>query len=91
MYALMRLAVVAIALVVVSQAAFASDAADTALTPTGVSAASVDSMPILLGQSSDSSSGGSVRIPRGLIRLVVIGVIALFSAGAWVVRQMSGS
>jgi len=91
MYALMRLAVVAIALVVLSQAALASDEPGSAPALAGVSVESVDSMPILLGQSSDSSSGGSVRIPRGLIRLVIFGVIALFGAGAWIVRQLSGS
>jgi hypothetical protein len=90
MYALMRLAVVAIALVVLSQAALASDEPGSVPALAGVSVESVDSMPILLGQSSDSSSGGSYRVPRGLIRLVIFGVIALFSAGAWVLRKIGG-
>lgn len=89
---LIRLAVVALALIVASQAAIASDAAASAPSPAGVQAVSIDEMPLLLGQTSDSSSsGGSYRIPRGLIRLAIFGVIALFGAGAWVVRQLNGS
>lgn len=90
MLALIRLVVVAIALVMVSQVAFATDGSAATLSPEGVSAVSLDETPLLLAQSSDSSSGGSVYIPRGLIRLVIFGVIALFSAGAWAVRKMSG-
>jgi hypothetical protein len=90
MLALIRLAVVAIALVMVSQIAFATDGSAATLSPEGVNAVSLEGTPLLLAQSSDSSSGGSVYIPRGLIRLAIFGVIALFSAGAWVVRKISG-
>ena len=90
MVALMRLLVVVFAFLLVTQVVIASDSPG-APSPAGMNAASVDALPVLLGQSSDSSSGGSTRIPRGLIRLVIFGVIALFGAGAWVVRQMSGS
>ena len=90
MLSLIRLAVVALALIMVSQVAFASNSAASAPAAAGIESASLDAMPLLLAQSSDSSGGGSYRIPRSLIRLAIFGVIALFSAGAWVVRQMSG-
>jgi len=90
MLSLIRLAVVALALIMVSQVAIASDAAASVPSQAGIDAVSLDAMPLLLAQTSDSSSGGSSRVPRGLIRLAIFGVIALFGAGAWVVRQMSG-
>ena len=91
MNALIRLLVVVFALLVVTQVVIASDSPAGAPSPAGMNAVSVAALPVLLGQSSDSSSGGSSRVPRGLIRLVIFGVIALFGAGAWVVRQLTGS
>jgi uncharacterized membrane protein YecN with MAPEG domain len=91
MLALIRLAVVAIALVMLTQVAFASDGPAATPSPAGIHSVSLDATPLILAQSSDSSSSGSYYIPRGLIRLAIFGVIGLFSAGAWVVRKISGS
>jgi hypothetical protein len=90
MRSFVALVVVALFALILIQPAAADDAA--AVPQAGLRAASVDSLPVLVAQSSsNSSSSGSTRIPRGLIRLAIFGVIALFGAGAWVVRQVTGS
>jgi hypothetical protein len=90
MRSILALLVVALFALVLVQSALADDAA--AASPAGLSAAGADALPVLVAQSSNnSSSSGSTRIPRGLIRLAIFGVIALFGAGAWVVRQVTGS
>ena len=88
MRSILALLVVALFALILVQPAVADEAAAP---QAGVSMVGVDSLPVLVAQSSDSSSSGSTRIPRGLIRLAIFGVIALFGAGAWVVRQVTGS
>jgi flagellar biogenesis protein FliO len=102
MQTMIRLAMVLAAVLIVVSVASARDSAAVTISPAGLDvvslesvsleAASLESAPLLLAQSSDSSSSsGSYRIPRGLVRLAIFAVIALFGAGAWVVRKLKGS
>jgi hypothetical protein len=86
-------ALLGLLLLVMIQPVFAGNTAGVAAPDGGVSVSVASPMPLLFAQSSSdsSSSDGSTHIPRGLIRLAVLGAIGIFSAGTWFVRKVTGS
>jgi hypothetical protein len=92
MRTLALLLVLALSTLGIVQPTLADDALGAA-THDGLSVGLDSQVPLLLAQSSSdtTSSGGSVHIPRGLIRLAILGAIGLFSAGTWFVRKLTGS
>jgi hypothetical protein len=91
MQSLVRAAVVALVVGFASQCLPASEVAGSRPT-SGMVVASAE-LPILIGQttSNSSSSGGSTRIPRGVIRLAIFGGIALLGAAGWVIKKLTAA
>jgi hypothetical protein len=48
-------------------------------------------LPLVVGQYSNESSSSSsrVRIPRGIVKLGIFVVVALFGAAGWVIKKMT--
>ena len=90
MQAFVRTAAVAIVVLLGSQSVPANEAVSSSRVP-GV-AASTD-LPIVIGQTTtnSSSSGGSYRIPRGVIRLAVAAGIGLIGAAGWAIKKMTAA
>jgi hypothetical protein len=92
MPSLIRATVLSVVVLFGSQAAVASEAAQSRPAPAQVGAGPTRELPPLVAQYSDnsSSSGSSrVRISRGVVKLGVFVVIALFGAAGWVVKRMT--
>ncbi len=93
MQTLIRGAFLGVVLLASSQAILASDAPAQRPVPVAVGAAPTLGLPLVVAQYSDNSSSSSgssrVRIPRGVGKLVVFVVVALFGAAGWVVKKMT--
>jgi len=90
MRSLARVAVVGFVIVLGSQNLPASEVVVSPPVPAAVGAGPTMELPLVIGQTtSSSSSGGSTRIPRGAIRLAIFGAIALIGAAGWVIKKMT--
>lgn len=92
MLSLVRVVCLAVVCLLFVEVARAQVALPAAAGVPSVAGAGIE-FPLVVGQysSNSSSSSGSTRIPRGVIKLAIFVIIGLFSAGAWVVRQMTAS
>ncbi len=90
MLSLVRVACLAVVCLVFVEVARAQVAPSASAAVPSVAGAGVE-LPLVVGQysSDSSSSSGSTRVPRGVIKLGIALVIGLFSAGAWVIRKMT--
>jgi hypothetical protein len=90
MLSLVRVACLSILCLVFVEAARAQVVSPTVAAVPSVAGAGIE-LPLVVGQysSESSSSSGSTRIPRGIIKLGIFVVIGLFSAGAWVIKKMT--
>jgi len=91
MKSLVRAAVVSVVVLVGSHSLVASQAAVAPPVPAIVGVGPAIELPLLVGQTSNQSSGStSNRIPRGLVRLAIFGAIALLGVAGWIFKRMTG-
>ena len=89
MQSLIRLAVLAAAILIGSEVARAG-VVPAAPASSAVAAGAQIHPPLVFAQTSNNSSGSSsTRIPRGAIRLAIFAVVALVGAAGWVVKKMT--
>jgi hypothetical protein len=90
MLSLVRVVCLAVVCLLFVEVARAQVALPAAASVPSVASAGLE-LPLVVGQYSgdSSSSSGSTRIPRGIIKLGIFVVIGLFSVGAWVIKKMT--